>query len=186
MSAHYYSAPYYSNSSLSWIKRNCQNIVMNPEALAFGTKIDEQLFNAEDGDEETKKYLRTIRASQHFSAIQQHPDSVPQYEWYGEFYGLPWKCMYDTLVPTVIVQEFKTCKVSSHAQLLQLIDRLDYDRQVYVYMETAQVPVAQIIGLTKHKIPLVFQHYVKRGDLIWDSGKRKTEYYIEILKSMIV
>lgn len=162
-----------------------ENKTINPEHLRIGSKVDEHLFSGEEGDEETKKYIKTTRAYHHFSDVVQHPDAVAQYEWYGDFYDLPWKCMFDTLIPGVMFMEFKTLKINNYEQFMRLIDMLDYDRQCYVYQHCSEVPLAQIVGVTKHKIPLMFSTYIKPGDELWYSGKRKTEFLLQLLKSMI-
>jgi len=181
----YFDVPAYSNSTLSWIKREWNQVKMNPEKLRLGTKIDEQLFSGEEGDDETRRIIEVCRNDSNFAHFVQHPDFTAQYEWYGEFMGLPWKCKLDGFIPNFMRLEFKSCQVNSHPQFLQLIDRLDYDRQDYVYAQCTGIDRGLLYGATKHKLPKTFSQYTSAGDKTMDSGKRKTEYLIEILKTMI-
>ena len=82
-----------------------------------------------------------------------------------------------------IGKDDKTTAARSQAQFESSIDRFNYDRQAYWYMEIAELDRFVFIGASKTRIGEVFIKIIKRGDPLWLSGKEKASalaYYSDV------
>ena len=95
------------------------------------------------------------------------------------------KCMLDlALLKMGIGADIKTTAARTHAQFLASVERFNYDRQAYWYMETPELNKFVFIGISKTKVGEVFIHIVKRDDPMFLSGKEKAHalaYYHDLI-----
>jgi len=93
------------------------------------------------------------------------------------------RCMVDVAVSRMRLGcDIKTGSFSSLSGFLGSIERFDYDRAAYWYMETGEFDTFVIIGIGK-KGHGPFVHIVRRGDSMFLSGKEKAHplaYYYEL------
>jgi len=92
--------------------------------------------------------------------------------------------MVDKAVPRLrTIMDIKTGAFTSQAGFLASIDRFDYDRAGYWYMEAGDADTFILAGIGK-KGHGPFIHIIKRGDEMWTKGKEKASvlaYYHDLL-----
>jgi hypothetical protein len=173
---------------------------MPEAAFRFGSMVDAMLtqpdeLEANATDEEL------LKAMQVRDAIRSHPlggmlldKAEPQViitntlklDYEGIEFEIEGKCMLDGLIQKMkIGKDDKTTAARTHAQFMASVERFNYDRQAFWYMELAELDRFVFIGASKIKVGEVFIHIIKRGDPMWLSGKEKATslaYYSKIWK----
>ncbi len=188
----YFDHDIFSNSFLSDLKERVKNkdrqrvLPKEPEFFKFGSEFEnELLYYTPSTFALVPNMVKEVRKSSFYQSIITHPDVKIQHEFYRRFYGLKFKCKTDLWIPNVIVPDIKSTAATTYDGFIKSIDKFDYDRQLYVYMTMARTDNGAFIACSKQKKPKVFIVSVKKGDYIYNSGKRKTEELITILKGLI-
>lgn len=190
-----------SNSGLTrvedWLKGQMDKPI--PEkAFRFGSLVDAMLTQPEELDEDATD-MELLSAIKVKNAILAHPlgrtlltyaepQAIVTNEILVDFEGIEKrvlaKCMLDGYLPKFgIGKDDKTTAARSQAQFESSIDRFNYDRQAYWYMEIAELDRFVFIGASKTRIGEVFIKIIKRGDPLWLSGKEKASalaYYSDV------
>ena len=173
--------------------------VMPEAAFRFGSMVDAMLTQPDELDL-TATDQELLKTSKVRDAIVAHPlgkilldHSEPQViltnqvkiEYEGIEQMIEAKCMLDGLIAKMkIGKDDKTTAAKTQSQFLSSIDRFNYDRQAYWYMEIADLERFVFIGASKEYIGRVFIHIVRKGDPMWLRGKEKAAmlaYYSQIM-----
>lgn len=188
----YFQHDIYSNSFLTILKEKVKNknrqrkLPKNPHFYRDGNEFENALlYNQPTNNKIIKKMVEKVRGDSFYQSIISHPQVKIQHEFYGRFYGLRFKCKTDLVIKGVLVPDIKSTGAKSCNGFIKSINRFDYDRQIYIYMTMAKVDNGVFIACSKEKNPKLFIVSVKKGDYIYNSGKRKTEELISILKSLL-
>lgn len=191
-----------SNSGLTrvedWLKGKMDKPI--PEkAFRFGSLVDALISQPEELEEDASD-LELLSAIKVKEAIMAHPlgrtliqysepQAIVTKEILVEFEGIEKrilaKCMFDGYLPKFgIGKDDKTTAARTQAQFESSIDRFNYDRQAYWYMEVGELDRFVFIGASKSKVGDVFIKIIKRGDPLWLSGKEKASalaYYSDVV-----
>ncbi len=188
----YFEHDIFSNSFLSVLKQQIKSkeqrreMVKDPHFFRFGKEFEDVLlYDTKTEDIVIKKMVEKVRSHSFYQSIIKHPKVRRQHEFYRKFYGLNFKSKTDLDIPGYLVPDIKSTNAKTLNAFLKSIMFFDYDRQIYVYMVMARCDNGAFIGCSKEKNPKVFVVSVKKGDYIYQSGKRKTEELIAVLKSLI-
>ncbi len=196
--AEYFAIDRMSNSTLSWVKRKVKNLPDRPEQAHyndFGKLAEDYIIDGVALPSDTSKPWRTqiLRMKEKFYAddiirgFVRHPDFVSQHKFFPEFMELPFKCKLDGSRMAIKTGfEYKTGLFQNYKTFNEGCYYYDYDRQVYVYMECANLDRMIVVGQSKYKGADIFMKVVKRGDDFWNSGKEKTEELVGLLKLYFV
>ncbi len=192
ISSSYFDHDVFSNSFLTILREKVKSESLqklskeDPEFYRFGREFEDVLlYNQETTNELIKKMVKVVRANSFYRSIIDHPYVERQFEIFDKFYDLNFKCKLDLFIPGIIVPDIKSTNAKSFNSFLKSIQFFDYDRQIYVYMTMAKVDKAALIGCSKEYHPKAFIVTIKKGDAIYESGKKKTEELITLLKSLL-
>ena len=191
-----------SNSGLSRVADRLEGAMDKPmpiNAFRFGSMVDAILTQPDElADDLTDAELKAgLRLSE---AVKAHPlartllaHAEPQViisrtltiDLEGIEKEVLAKCMLDgAILKMKIGKDDKTTSERTYAGFLKAIERFNYDRQAYWYMEVAELDRFVLIGISKTKPGEVFIHIIKRGDEMWTKGKEKASvlaYYHDLL-----
>ncbi len=187
----YFDHDIFSNSFLSVLKEQVKNKDLKTKfspkaAFKFGNEFEDSLqYEVPTSNLLIPEMVRKVKANSFYQSIAGHPNVKLQHEYYCKFYGLNFKCKTDVIIPRQIVLDIKSTGATTFEGFLSSIMRFDYDRQIYVYMTMTKCDNGSFVACSKQKNPQVFVVSVKKGDYIWQSGKRKTEELIGVLKGLI-
>lgn len=188
----YFTHDIFSNSFLTLLKEQIKNkqlqrVIPNGATFfVFGNEFEDSLlYNVPPISPLILGMIEKVRANSFYKSVISHQKTKIQHEYYKRFYGLRFKCKTDLIIPEYLVVDIKSTACTSWDGFTKSIFRLDYDRQIYIYMIMAKCDHAAFIACSKEKNPKVFIVSVKKNDNIYLSGKRKTENLIGVLKSLI-
>ncbi len=188
----YFGHDIFSNSFLTILKDKIRNkdrqrkLPDNPIFFQDGTEFENGVLYGMRSDKcVINRMADLIKQDSLYLSLINHPDIKIQHEFYVRFYGLWFKCKTDLVIKGDIVIDLKSTSAKSYTGFLKSVSRFDYDRQIYVYMTMAKCNRGLFIASSKEKKPKKFLVFVKKGDSIYNSGKRKTEELIDVLKSVI-
>lgn len=188
----YFDHDIFSNSFLTVLKEQIKNkelqrtIPKGASFFIFGTEFEDSLlYNVPPISPLIMKMVQAVRANSFYQSAISHPKVKIQHEYYKKFYDLHFKCKTDIVIPEHLVPDIKSTACTSWSAFTKSIFRLDYDRQIYIYMTMSKCDYGAFIACSKEKNPKVFIVSVRKNDNIYLSGKRKTEELINVLKSFM-
>lgn len=191
LDAEYFKVDRFSNSFLSLLKSKLNGTFIEKdledkkEYLMFGKQFEDLLqFDIPSDNKVIQNMVRVTKENKVYQSLMNHKDVKVQHIVTGKFYDLPFKMKADIYIRNLAVPDLKTTSCKSLISFERSVDMFDYDRQMYVYMTLAKVPKAPLVGVSKENSPQVFIVPVEKGDRLWRQGKQKTEYLINVLKTL--
>lgn len=101
----------------------------------------------------------------------------------GEIGLLYCKCKFDGFIWSAHWGwDLKSTMATTEAQFDHCIDRFNYDRAAYFYMEVSKSDRFCILGVSK-KNQKIFKRFIVRGDPVWCRGRDKCH---ELLKKYVI
>jgi len=182
----YYQVPMLSNSKLGDLDR-MHNEKFKPsdeileKAFKAGNQIDYSLFEPQNLDLEDpnlaniRKMQEQVMAHPLFKAYYNHPHCKHQHEVYRIIQGIPFKCKLDSYLKSKnLIMEFKSTACKSEQSFMQAAfgEQLNYDRQIALYMNLANVDKCIFVGVSKFNFK-VFVLIVERDDKVFKQGMKK-------------
>lgn len=177
---YYDNTEYISNSILGKFKRDLKGKTLEfaSDSLIRGQKMHAALLEPDEFDKidyELKQdnIMQLAKLSDQFQALIDR--SKKEHEIYRRLHGIKMRCKCDLYIKGYLVADFKFMKNNpkSARGAIDVIKFMDYDRQAYIYMELAKVDLFYFIFGNGFIFP------IKKGDKIYESGKRKTIYLLE-------
>jgi hypothetical protein len=196
----YYQIKRLSNSFLTTIKREFlkgSSFYLDPEVLqsayAFGSLVDALIFEPEKVDvlhpkiEQGRRMKEAFLSNKLCAKFIRMKECQPQHEYYKMYQGEPFKAKLDAVIKNLKTGlEFKTTACSSQSSFRKTaFEELDYDRQIAIYMDIANLDIMLLAAVSKTPKPKVFTIVVERGDEVYLSGKNKANYLIDVYKQHI-
>ena len=182
----YYQVKCLSNSQLGELDR-MQNEKFRPSeeilqrAFQVGNQIDYSLFEPQNVDKDDPnlpnilKMKEAVMEHSLFKAYYNHPECKHQHEVYRIISGIPFKCKLDSYLKRFkLIMEFKSTACKSEQSFMQAAfgEQLNYDRQIALYMNLANVDKCIFVGISKVNFK-VFVLVVERDDKIFKQGMKK-------------
>ncbi len=190
----YFGLERISNSTLSWVKRKVNHLPdlpMNADYLEFGTLADNYIINglglpgdiSDEWSEQLERMKVKFFEDKLLNSFVSNKNFKPQDVFLHDLMDLPFKVKMDGSRKDIgMGLEYKSMLCKSLHEFLGIIDRFDYDRQVFVYMGVSKIKTMILAGQSKQKSAEVFPVIVNEGHEIWERGRAKTEELVGYYK----
>lgn len=109
----------------------------------------------------------------------------------GYEFLFPARCKYDLVnLKMKVGGDLKTTAAKTKKEFMNAVNMFDYDRQAAWYMDLGKLDTFMFIAISKHPDSrgrhAIFHHAIKRGDEMYESGRRKYSKLAYLWKIMIL